>query len=292
MLNTIELKIGDLVFDCRVDGNQESELVILLHGFPETSHMWINLMKDFSDMGFYCVAPNLRGYSKGACPKGVNHYSLDKLAKDVIEIARYFKKSKFHLVGHDWGAAIGWKVVHDHQSEILSWTALSVPHLQGFGTAIVKDDQQRKMSQYIRSFQWPVLPEKKIKKNDFELFRKLWKNSDSDEISDYLTVFRNRNQLTAAINYYRSNYKLLRKAVKGRILGDIHVPTLFIWGNKDLAIGSVSVDNSHQYIKNNYQYIELDTGHWLIQTKYDELRDSILKHIKDNTKHFAKDSKE
>lgn len=279
MQEKIEVNIGNLKFDCRVAGNKENELVILLHGFPETSYMWKKLMNDISEMGFYCVAPNLRGFSKGACPKGIQNYVLEKLTNDIIGISKYFGGSKFHLVGHDWGAAIGWKLVHDNPNAILSWTGISVPHLQAFGDAIVNDQEQRRMSKYVRAFQWPYLPEIKIRKNDFKLFRKLWKNSEPDEIEDYLKVFRNRKQLTATLNYYRSNYKQLKKAANDHILGNIYVPTLFIWGHKDMAIGPVAVKNSHQYIKNDYEFIELDSGHWLIQTNFQELKEAIKKHL-------------
>ncbi|WP_298902206.1 alpha/beta hydrolase [uncultured Psychroserpens sp.] len=282
MQETIQIKINDLIFDCRTDGNKDNELVILLHGFPETSYMWKQLMSRFSEKGFYCVAPNLRGYSKNACPKGKKHYSLDQLSKDVLNISRYLNTSKFHLVGHDWGAAIGWKLVHDYQDNILSWTGISVPHLQAFGKAIVVDPEQIKMSQYIKNFQLPFLPEIQIRKHDFKVFKKLWKHSKSDEIDDYLSVFRNPKQLTAALNYYRGNYKLLKTAAKKQILGDIEVPTLFIWGNKDLAIGSFSVDESHQYMRSDYEFIELDAGHWLIQTNYQELNEAITKHLNRN----------
>lgn len=282
MQETIEIKIDDLIFDCRTDGDKENELVLFLHGFPETSYMWKRLMSGISKNGFYCVAPNLRGYSKGACPKGKRHYSLEKLVNDVLNISRFLNKPKFHLVGHDWGAAIGWKLVHDHQNAILSWTGISVPHLQAFGKAITVDEEQSKMSQYIKNFQMPILPEIQIRKDNFKIFRKLWKNSDSNEIDNYLQVFRNPKQLTAALNYYRSNYKWLKKATDEQILGDICVPTLFIWGKKDVAIGSYSISESHQYMKNDYEYLELDSGHWLIQTKYPELEKAIANHIERN----------
>lgn len=282
MQETIEVKSDDLIFDCRTDGDKENELVLFLHGFPETSYMWKKVMSGISSKGFYCVAPNLRGYSKGACPKGKRHYSLDNLVMDVLNISRFLDKPKFHLVGHDWGAAIGWKLVHDHPNAILSWTGISVPHLQAFGKAITVDREQRKMSQYVKNFQLPILPEMQIRKDNFRLFRKLWKNSDSDEIDDYLEVFRNPKQLTASLNYYRSNYQWLKKATDEQILGDIYVPTLFIWGKKDVAIGAYSVSESHQYMKNDYEYVELDSGHWLIQTKYQELEKAITKHIERN----------
>ena len=278
----MKIKIENLVFDCRTDGDPKNELVIFLHGWPESSYMWKKLMSDFSKRGFYCVAPDLRGFSRDACPKGKKHYGIDQLAKDVINISKFLKKSKFHLVGHDWGAAIGWKVVHDYQDAIFSWTGISVPHLQAFGKAIVVDGEQRKMSQYIKNFQLPYLPEIQLRKNNFKVLKRLWKHSEPNEIDAYLEIFTNPEQLTASLNYYRSNYKLLKKAVKDQILGDIHVPTLFIWGNKDLAIGTYSVSESHQYMKNEYEFIELDSGHWLIQTNYQELKKAISKHIDRN----------
>ncbi|MEM7485634.1 MAG: alpha/beta hydrolase [Bacteroidota bacterium] len=276
---TIKIKIDDLTFDCRTDGDKENELVIFLHGWPETSYMWKKLMFSFSKNGFYCAAPNLRGYSKGACPKGKEQYSLAKLAKDVLDISKHLNKSKFHLVGHDWGALIGWQLVHDNPDNILSWTGISVPHPQAFGKAMVTDKEQIKMSEYVQSFQVPTLPEKHIRKDNFKMLRRLWENCKTEEIDDYLSVFSSPKQLTASINYYRSNYKLLRNAAENQILGDITVPTLFIWGNKDIAIGSYSVGESHQYMKNDYEFMELNSGHWLIQTNYDELEKAISKHV-------------
>jgi len=279
MQEIIEIPFENLIFDCRVAGDKSDALVIFLHGFPETAFMWKNLISDISKHGFFCIAPNLRGYSNKACPSGKKNYTLDKLASDVMGIAKAMGRDKFHLVGHDWGAGIGWKVVHDYPNSILSWTGISVPHLQAFGEAIIKDSKQNRMSQYIKSFQWPILPEKMIRKNDFELFKKLWKHSSNAEIEDYLSVFRNRKKLTASLNYYRSNYKLLKKAAERQILGDIQVATLFIWGEKDMAIGSVAVENGHKFMKNDYVFLKLDAGHWLIQTKYPEIKSALSEHL-------------
>lgn len=282
MEETKKIRVDNLTFDCRIDGKEEDELVIFLHGWPETSYMWKKLMSSISKKGFYCVAPNLRGYSKEACPKEIEQYSLDKLAEDVIGIFKSFGKQNFHLVGHDWGALIGWKLAHNHKDKILSWTGISVPHPQSFGKAMVMDEEQIKMSQYVKNFQTPNLPEEQIRKDDFKTLRKLWEHCPIDQIEDYLKVFSKPNQLTATLNYYRSNYKLLKSAVQTEILGDIHVPTLFIWGNKDIAIGSSSVNGHHQYMKNEYEFLELDSGHWLIQTKYQELKKAIANHIARN----------
>ncbi len=279
MSKIIVVNVEDLKFDCRVAGDKHNELVVFLHGFPETSFMWSRLISDIAALGFYCVAPDLRGYSSGACPRGKKHYALSYLVDDVLGIAKNLGKDQFHLIGHDWGAAIGWKAVYDFPTTILSWTGLSVPHLQAFGEAIVTDKEQSRMSRYIKWFQWPLLPEWMIRKNDFKLFRRLWKHSNKEEIEDYISVFKNNRQLTAALNYYRSNYDLLKNAAIGQILGEIDTPTLFIWGKNDSAIGSVAVSNGHKFMKNDYTFLDLDAGHWLIQTKYETIKSAISEHL-------------
>lgn len=54
MIKTRKINIDKLEFECRVSGNEDHELVILLHGFPETSFMWKNLMTEIAALGFYC----------------------------------------------------------------------------------------------------------------------------------------------------------------------------------------------------------------------------------------------
>jgi len=128
MKEIIQVKSGNLIFDCRTEGEKEHELIIFLHGFPETSYMWKKLMSSVSKNGFYCVAPNLRGYSEGACPEGRKHYALDKLAGDVLNISRFFNKSKFHLVGHDWGGHIAWNLAMMAPERVTQLVIINCPH--------------------------------------------------------------------------------------------------------------------------------------------------------------------
>ena len=273
-----KIKTGEFEFDCRVSGNQENEAIILLHGFPETSFMWINLMEKLSSIGFFCIAPNMRGYSKNACPKGVKHYKTQKLTLDILNIADAINKNKFHLIGHDWGAEIGWNVVYQNPERIISWTALSIPHSRGFGKAIKTDKRQRKKSRYISWFLLPILPEIMLRKNNFEKFRRLWKNSPPEELNDYLSVFRRKQTLTASLNYYRANLGRGKK----QPIGNITRPTLFIWGKNDLAVGRVAAENNHKYMKGDYNFLQLDGGHWLIQTNYMEVETAVIEHLTKN----------
>ncbi len=280
MILKSQLTVGELTFDLRTAGEESNETVILLHGFPETSHMWTPLMKDLVKESFYCIAPNQRGYSRGAKPKGKKNYTIEKLGADIIQISKVLSRGKFHLIGHDWGAAIGWYLSNQYPELLLSWSALSVPHIQAFGEAIVSNPIQKRMSAYIGHFQFPWLPEFNIKKHDYKLLKWFWKNSSKEEVDDYLSVFRERGTVSAALNYYRGNYRMLKSAGRIRILGNVHVPTLFIWGEADPAIGSFGVEQCQDHVKGDYNLVKVNGGHWLVQTNYDEVASSVINHLK------------
>ena len=269
------VKIGELTYDCRLSGDPSGQCVVLLHGFPETSIMWAGLMEELSARGYFCLAPDMRGYSKDACPKGKKHYALTFLVQDILDIAGYFGQQQFHLIGHDWGAAIGWHLVHGNAARILSWTALSVPHPEAFGSAYRYDPEQRRKSRYIRWFLLPWLPEVYLGRNDLAILRRLWKKSGPEELENYLSVFRQRRCLTGALNYYRANLG----GGKWERIGGIRTPTLFIWGKRDLAIGEVAAHGNQKYMEGPYAFLPLEAGHWLIQSKYREVAKAVAEHL-------------
>lgn len=103
----------------------------------------------------------------------------------------------------------------------------------------------------------------------------MWKHSTNEEVEDYLAVFRRKRSLTAALNYYRANFG----KSKSEQIGDILVPTLFIWGGNDMYVGAFAAENNHKYMKGDYTFLELDAGHWLIQSNYSEVKHAIIEHL-------------
>ena len=275
----VNREVNGMTFKCRVAGNPSDEPVILLHGWPETSHMWIGLMEKLSAEGYYCIAPDQRGFSPQARPEKVKDYVIEFLAEDVIGIADAFGIKNFQLVGHDWGSAIGWAVVAFHPDRVKSWTAMSVPHIKAFSDAIRFDKKQKKMSQYMAFFQWRGIPEWFLLKKDRLNLRKTWKKSSPEELQDYLDVIGNKPALKSTLGYYRANYKTLKKGQGVDDYASIETPTMMIWGKKDVAIGPVGVEATAQYMKGPYQYVELDAGHWLMQEAFDECYAAIKNHL-------------
>ena len=125
-------------------------------------------------------------------------------------------------------------------------------------------------------FLLPWIPEFMIRRNDFKMFRRLWKNSSNEEIEHYLSVFKRKSSVTAALNYFRAN---IGKR-KTQPIGAISTPTLFIWGKKDLAVGEIAAKGTESYMKGDYTCMELDAGHWIIHTHYHEVASAIENHLK------------
>ena len=281
---TREIDANGMVFRARFTGAEgpSGEPVILLHGFPETSIMWAGLMERLGEEGYRCFAPDQRGYSPGARPGTVEDYQYRKLVSDVMAQADALGYARFHLIGHDWGSAAGWALIHLHTGRVRSWTAMSVPHMDAFASAIADDPDQRQRSRYMGFFMLPEKPEQSLTADDFAALRSLWSSIPREQVDEYVGVFSQAGALTAALNWYRANAVLLEKRREGPKFGPVLHPTLLIWGNQDIAVGRVAVERTAPYMKGPYRLVELNAGHWLVQEEPERVHDEILSHLKSN----------
>ncbi|MEE3196222.1 MAG: alpha/beta hydrolase [Candidatus Neomarinimicrobiota bacterium] len=282
-----EINNGEYVLNCRIGGMENGgETVILLHGFPETSYMWIRLMDLLVKKGYRVIAPDQRGYSPKARPTLIKEYTLKHTVSDVLAIVNAYKLKRFHLVGHDWGSSVGWAFIAKYPDMMYSWTSLSIPHMRAFQEAYNNDFDQKEKSKYIGFFNMPFFPELYMSFNNYKNLKRVWKVHGEEEINAYLNVFRQRGALRSALNWYRANIGNRRKPSDYIQFGNVEVPTLFIWGNMDMAIGRKSVELSEKYMNGPYNFVELYAGHWLIQEKFDKVSNEIIKHLKKYSSSF------
>src|SRR6202023_3483195 len=102
--------IGDFHFTVDTAGPATGPPVLLLHGFPQTRHMWRYQLRALAAAGFRAVAPDQRGYSAGARPTEVESYASDLLTADALALMDICGARRFHLVGHDWGGQLAWLI--------------------------------------------------------------------------------------------------------------------------------------------------------------------------------------
>ena len=101
-----------------LEAGSGGEPVVLLHGFPETSHQWRHQLTALAEAGYTCFAPDNRGF--GRTDKPDIRISRGLLARDVVRFLDALGLGSVHLVGHDWGGIIAFKVVADHPERVRS----------------------------------------------------------------------------------------------------------------------------------------------------------------------------
>ena len=144
--------LGDLELDAVVAGADDGEPVLLLHGWPQTSLSWEAVMAPLASSGLRAVAPDQRGYSPGARPRDVAAYELPHLVDDAAAVIGALGWDSAHVVGHDWGAVVGWALAAQRPGLVRTLTAVSVPHPRAFNAALRSDPVQLKKSAYMLLF--------------------------------------------------------------------------------------------------------------------------------------------
>lgn len=263
--------VGDLTFDVAVDGAPDGPPILLLHGWPQDRRSWDRVAARLVDAGYRTIAPDQRGYSPGARPEGVEAYRTTTLAEDVIAIADALDLSSFTLVGHDWGAAVAWLVASTHPDRIDGLVAVSVPHLAAYGEALAQDEDAQARATYIGLLRQPGKAEEVLLDGDGARLRSMYQGAVSAADEDaYVDRLSEPGALTATLNWYRAMGPELATTPPTA------VPTTFVWGSQDLAIGRYGAERCADHVTGDYRFVEVEAGHWLPDTHPDLLADEIL----------------
>jgi pimeloyl-ACP methyl ester carboxylesterase len=271
---------GALTFDVLDAGPADGEVVVLLHGFPQNSRSWDLVAPQLNAAGYRTLAPNQRGYSPTARPTGRKAYALDELVADVVALIDASGAEKVHLVGHDWGAAVGWGVAAAHPDRLATWTALSVPHTASFLRAMVRGTQLVH-SWYMLAFQLPGLPERFIGPSTpagrarfvHTLVSSGLPREAAERDADFLSA---PGALTAAVNWYRGVPFGDPKASSIRV----QVPTTYIWGDGDSFLTRTSAEHCGDYVEAPYRFeILRGADHWTPENNADTVAALILEQI-------------
>lgn len=107
----------------------EGPTVIFLHGFPELWYSWRHQLVALAAAGYRAVAPDQRGYGGSSVPTEVADYDITHLTRDIIDLIDSLGASRVTLVGHDFGALVGWAIALQHPDRIDGVAALSVPYV-------------------------------------------------------------------------------------------------------------------------------------------------------------------
>lgn len=274
MTEYIEITTDAGTFDAIAAGPADGRPVLLLHGFPEAAVEWDHQVAMLGDNGFRAVAPDQRGYSPRVRPDQVAEYGIDILADDVAAIADALGFARFDLVGHDWGGAVAWRVADRHGHRVRSLSVISTPHPAALASAWKSDEDQQQRSRYMIEWRSAGPTEKAMLADDAKALRGFFdRRVPSSRVDEYVARFSEPGALTAALNWYRASGP-------GERLGEITVPTLYVWSTDDVAFGSTAALGTAEWASGPYRFEMLeDVSHWIPEEVPEQLSALLLEHL-------------
>jgi pimeloyl-ACP methyl ester carboxylesterase len=264
-------------FDAIAAGPEDGRNVLFLHGFPEAGVAWTDQVDALGAAGFRAVAPDQRGYSPDVRPADVRDYQITDLTGDVLAIADSLGWRAFDLVGHDWGATIGWLVAAEHPDRVRTLTAVSMPHPSPFGEALREDEDQAMRAQHLQLYRSSSgTAEKRLLADDAAGLRLAFdRRITPSRLEDYLTRLREPGALTAALNWYRATPLARLEA------GKITVPTMYVWSTEDITVGSTAALATESWVSARYRFEMLeDVSHWVPEEEPEVLTALLLDHLR------------
>lgn len=256
-------------------GAAGAPMVVMLHGFPECWYSWRHQIRALSS-SFDCVVPEMRGYGQTDAPRGAANYTLDKLVGDVADLVHALGRERAVIVGHDWGGGVAWATALKRPEVVERLIVLNCPHLKRMSEELRHNARQMMRSWYMAFFQLPWLPEAMFRARNFRaLDRALQGNLvrkdaiTDDDLRHFHEAFRNPYSISAAINYYRANFRsgfMARTGTDDWIDRTIAAPTMLIWGEQDFALGKELTYNMEPLFTGPFEidYIP-SAGHWVQQ---------------------------
>jgi pimeloyl-ACP methyl ester carboxylesterase len=270
------------------DGPENGTPVILLHGFPEFHYGWKKQIPALVQAGFRVIVPDQRGYNLSDKPKGVAAYDVDILAKDILGLFDHFGIQKARLVGHDWGAAVAWTVAIQHPERLEKLAILNVPHPDVMTDFVLHNPAQRKKSWYIFFFQIPWLVEWVLSKNNFEYLARMLKQSGrkgtftDEDVAEYKKAWVQKGAVTGMLNWYRAIVRRGLRSAFGQKTSPrrIHVPTMILWGKRDVALSADMVQPSIDLCDNGELIFFDKATHWVQHDASEEVSKKLIEFLR------------
>jgi len=274
-IETRDVTVGAFTFTADFAGPEHGAPVLLLHGFPETRHMWRRQLVALGTAGYRAIAPDQRGYARGARPSGVGAYNTDLLLGDALGIMKALGYGRWHQVGHDWGGQLSWLIAAAHPERLLSLNVLSRPHPAAFVRAMTEDTQQATRSGHHRAFREDDAVARMraaaLKPLRDALLRQ---HVPIPDVDVYCAQLMEPGAIEGAMNWYRAT---------GLNAGDVppvKVRTLYVWGTDDATVGRRAAELTAECVTAPYKFVELaGVGHFSVDQVPDRVSALLLDHI-------------
>lgn len=274
MYRTVSIDGLDIFY--REAGSRNNPTILLLHGFPTSSHMFRNLIPALADK-FHLVAPDYPGYGNSSMPT-VNEfdYTFDRLAEIVEKFVAAIDLKKYSLYVMDYGAPIGYRIAAKYPERVESLIVQN-------GNAY--EEGLREFWEPIKAYWQERSPENAEKlKYLFTLEATKWQytngvrnleaiSPDTWTVDQHFLDRPGNEEIQLALFYsYGSNPPLYPQWQE--YFRKYQPPTLIVWGKNDDIFPA---DGAYPYQRDlkDVDFHLLDTGHFALEEEGDVIADHI-----------------
>ena len=234
---------------------------VFVHGYLGSSEMW-NFQKEFFSKHYRVIIPALPGFGESHNVKSLD--SINKMAREIIDLLDQKNIDKFNLIGHSMGGMIVQeitKLIGDRVNKLICFATGSIGEIPGRFETI--DETREKLKKDGIELSFSRVPKKWFVKGDKDKNYFLCKNAVKDV------------SLEAA-----DNALLAMKNWRGKEnLKNIKNETLIIWGDKDTSYNFDQVDTLNKNIKNSRLEIFKDCAHNVHLEQSDHFNNLVQKFI-------------
>lgn len=261
----------------REAGDPANPTILLLHGFPSSSHMFRNLMSTLSD-DFHLVAPDHIGFGRSAMPS-VNQftYSFDRLAEVTEALIEQLGLDRFAVYIHDYGAPIGLRIASRRPERITAIIAQSGnAYLEGFTPfwdilfAHAKDRAANEdgVREYftLKTTYWQYTHGVPADRMD-RIAPEAW-------LLDQMGLDRNGNDAIQLQLFWDYQFNLDGYPAFQEYFRTYAPPLLVTWGKNDEIFAAAGAEAFRRDLPDAEIHL-LDTGHFALETHGDEISSYI-----------------
>jgi haloalkane dehalogenase len=206
----------------RSAGDPSDRVALLVHGYPESSFMWRDVMSALAESGWWAIAPDLPGFGDSEPdPPGTWERHVDALGRFADELGI----GPVALVTHDWGVMIGLRWACDHPGSL---RALAISN-GGF----FPDRKWHEVANVMRTPEEGELLIRSFTREGLGQALKAVSSGLTDEaLDEYWKGFADDTRRIGHLELYRSGDFEKLKAYDGCLRG-FGVPALIVWGAQD-----------------------------------------------------------
>ncbi|KAK5232877.1 hypothetical protein LTR47_006104 [Exophiala xenobiotica] len=112
----------------KTDANSSKPVLFFIHGFPDSAHMWSDVIDRLSVLPYRILAIDTLGYAGSSKPTDTALYSWSDVTNDCLEILDAEDIKKTILIGHDWGSSLAQRLYLHHPDHVSGIVILCVSY--------------------------------------------------------------------------------------------------------------------------------------------------------------------